>query len=108
MCLQSRVPTGSTPHSLLAAGESWQDNPVALASSRLCCRQTSGGAPIVTVADGASHALTFLGGVYGAPVVPLGVDQFGQSGTRADLYRQYGIDADAIVAAAFSALDLVQ
>jgi pyruvate dehydrogenase E1 component len=65
-------------------------------------------APIVTVADGASHALTFLGGVYGAPVVPLGVDQFGQSGTRADLYRQYGIDADAIVAAAFSALDLVQ
>jgi pyruvate dehydrogenase E1 component len=64
-------------------------------------------APIVTVADGASHALTFLGGVYGAPVVPLGVDQFGQSGTRADLYRHYGIDAEAIVAGAFAALDLV-
>ncbi|MCS6800676.1 MAG: 1-deoxy-D-xylulose-5-phosphate synthase N-terminal domain-containing protein [Chloroflexota bacterium] len=65
-------------------------------------------APIVTVVDGASHALTFLGGVFGAPVVPLGVDAFGQSGSRADLYRYYGIDADAIVAAAFAALDLVE
>ena len=33
-------------------------------------------APIVTVLDGASHALAFLGSVFGAPVVPLGVDQF--------------------------------
>jgi pyruvate dehydrogenase E1 component len=32
--------------------------------------------------------------------VALGVDDFGQSGTRADLYRHYGIDVDAIVAAA--------
>ncbi|MFN8532486.1 MAG: 1-deoxy-D-xylulose-5-phosphate synthase N-terminal domain-containing protein [Dehalococcoidia bacterium] len=63
-------------------------------------------APIVTVADGASHGLAFLGGIFGAPVVPLGVDQFGQSGTRADLYRHFGIDADAIIAAAFAALDL--
>jgi pyruvate dehydrogenase E1 component len=30
----------------------------------------------------------------------LGVDHFGQSGTRDDLYRHYGIDADAIEAAA--------
>ena len=43
-------------------------------------------APIVTVHDGASHALAFLGSAFGAPVVPLGVDHFGQSGTRADLY----------------------
>ena len=34
------------------------------------------------------------------PQIPLGVDDFGQSGTRGDLYRHYGIDADAIVAAA--------
>ena len=40
------------------------------------------------------------------PVVPLGVDGFGQSGARADLYRHYEIDTDAIVAAAYRALDL--
>ena len=64
-------------------------------------------APIVTVQDGASHSLAFLGSAWGVPVVPLGVDEFGQSGTRADLYRQTGIDADEIVNAAMLALDLV-
>ena len=63
-------------------------------------------APIVTVADGASHGLSFIGGVFGAPVVPLGVDTFGQSGTIPDLYAYAGIDADHIVEAAILALDL--
>ena len=63
-------------------------------------------APIVTVLDGASHALAFLGGVYGAPVVPLGVDRFGQSGARASLYREEGIDTDSIVNAALVGLGL--
>jgi pyruvate dehydrogenase E1 component len=63
-------------------------------------------APIVTVADGASHALSFVGGVFGAPVVPLGVDTFGQSGTIPDLYAYAGIDSDHIVEAAILALDL--
>lgn len=63
-------------------------------------------APIVTVQDGASHSLAFLGGVWGAPVVPLGVDEFGQSGSRQDLYRVMGIDADQIFNAALLALDL--
>jgi pyruvate dehydrogenase E1 component len=62
-------------------------------------------APIVTVNDGASHALAWLGSVFGAPVAPLGVDQFGQSGARADLYRHFGIDADGIVHAALTALN---
>ena len=53
--------------------------------------------PIITLHDGASHALAWVGSVYGAPVVPLGVDTFGQSGTRADLYRQYQIDAQTII-----------
>jgi len=57
------------------------------------------GVPLVSVLDGHSHALAFLGSALGVPQVPLGVDHFGQSGTRADLYRHYGIDADAIVAA---------
>jgi pyruvate dehydrogenase complex dehydrogenase (E1) component len=38
--------------------------------------------------------------------VPLGVDEFGQSGSRDDLYHQTGIDADQIVNAAMLALDL--
>ncbi len=63
-------------------------------------------APIVTVADAASHALSFVGGVFGAPVVPLGVDTFGQSGTIPALYAATGIDAAHIVEAAILALDL--
>ena len=53
--------------------------------------------PVVSVLDGHSHALAFLGGALGVPQRALGVDDFGQSGTRADLYRHYGIDAAAIV-----------
>jgi pyruvate dehydrogenase E1 component len=56
--------------------------------------------PIVSVLDGHSHALAFLGGALGVPQLALGVDSFGQSGTRPELYRHYGIDADAIVQAA--------
>jgi pyruvate dehydrogenase E1 component len=63
-------------------------------------------APMVTVHDGASHALAFMGGVFGAPVVPLGVDTFGQSGNIHDLYANAGIDAGHIVDAALLALDL--
>ena len=63
-------------------------------------------APIVTVMDGASHTLAFLGGVFGAPVVPLGVDRFGQSGTRAELYREEAVDSESIVNAALIALRL--
>jgi pyruvate dehydrogenase E1 component len=63
-------------------------------------------APIVAVADAAPHALAFLGSVYGAPVVPLGVSTFGQSGTIPDLYRAAGIDADHIIEAALVALEL--
>jgi pyruvate dehydrogenase E1 component len=33
-------------------------------------------------------------------VRPLGVEHFGQTGSLPDLYRHYGIDAEAIVAAA--------
>jgi pyruvate dehydrogenase E1 component len=64
------------------------------------------GAPIVTVLDGASHALAFLGSVFGQPLVPLGVDHFGQSGSRADLYADQGIDAPHIANAALLALGL--
>jgi pyruvate dehydrogenase E1 component len=58
------------------------------------------GVPIVSVLDGHSHGLAFLGAALGVTQIPLGVDDFGQSGTRADLYRHYGIDAPAIAVAA--------
>jgi pyruvate dehydrogenase E1 component len=60
--------------------------------------------PVVSALDGHSHALAFLGGALGVSQLALGVDGFGQSGTRADLYRHYGIDEDAIVAAATTLL----
>jgi pyruvate dehydrogenase E1 component len=56
--------------------------------------------PVVSVLDGHSHTLGFLGGALGVPQLALGVDGFGQSGARADLYAHYGIDAAAIVRAA--------
>jgi pyruvate dehydrogenase E1 component len=62
--------------------------------------------PIVTVHDASAHSLAFLGGVFGAPVVPLGVDHFGQSGSLGDLYRDAEISVHDIVAAAYAALDL--
>jgi pyruvate dehydrogenase E1 component len=55
---------------------------------------------IITVCDGHPLTLSWLGSVAGHSVVPLGVEHFGQTGTIADLYRHFGIDADAIVAAA--------
>ena len=62
--------------------------------------------PVVSVLDGHSHALGFIGGALGVPQQALGVEDFGQSGARADLYRHYGIDAAAIVAAARTLLAL--
>ena len=60
--------------------------------------------PIVTVHDAASHHLAWLGGVFGAQVVPVGVDAFGQSGTIADLYGAFGLGAEQIVNAALVAV----
>lgn len=57
---------------------------------------------IVTVIDGHPSALGWLGSVRGHRVEALGVEQFGQTGTIADLYRHYGIDANAIIDAAES------
>jgi pyruvate dehydrogenase E1 component len=56
--------------------------------------------PVVSVLDGHSHTLAFIGSALGVPQMALGVDDFGQSGARGDLYRHYGIDTPAIVRAA--------
>ena len=55
--------------------------------------------------DATSHALAWLGSVFGAKVTGLGVDDFGQSGSRPDLYHHFGLDAEPIAAAAFKAID---
>ena len=55
---------------------------------------------IVSVVDGHPATLAWLGAVAGHRTRPLGVEHFGQTGSLAELYRHYGIDANAIVAAA--------
>ena len=55
---------------------------------------------IVTVCDAHPATLGWLGSVAGHRTVPLGVEHFGQTGTVADLYRHFGIDAQAIADAA--------
>jgi pyruvate dehydrogenase E1 component len=55
---------------------------------------------LVTVLDGHPATLAWLGSVMGHRTRSLGVEHFGQTGTIADLYRHFGIDAQGIVAAA--------
>ena len=50
--------------------------------------------------DGHPATLAWLGAVPATATRPLGVEHFGQTGSIPDLYRHYGIDANAIVAAA--------
>jgi pyruvate dehydrogenase E1 component len=54
-------------------------------------------AVIVTIIDGHPATLSWLGGVAGHRVESLGVDNFGQTGTIADLYRHFGFDAESIM-----------
>ena len=61
--------------------------------------------PIVTVLDGHSHALSFIGSVFGSKALCLGVDEFGQSGQADELYDHYEIGVKAISQAARQALN---
>jgi len=57
-------------------------------------------AALVSVIDGHPATLSWLGGVARHRIFPLGVEHFGQSGDLPDLYRVYGLDAEAIIGAA--------
>ncbi len=59
--------------------------------------------PIVTVHDASSHNLAWLGSVFGARLLPVGVDSFGQSGTIHDLYDAFDMTSGQIVNAALVA-----
>jgi pyruvate dehydrogenase E1 component len=63
-------------------------------------------APIVSIHDGSSHALAWLGSALGAPQVAMGVDSFGQSGNIPDLYKIHDLDSGSIVNGALAALSL--
>ncbi|MGZ2410681.1 pyruvate dehydrogenase E1 component [Sphingomonas sp. F9_3S_D5_B_2] len=56
-------------------------------------------AGLVTIADAAPASLSWLGGVLGQRVAPLGVEKFGQTGSLADLYAAYRLDGSAITEA---------
>ena len=61
--------------------------------------------PIVTVHDAATHAMAWMGSVFGQRLVPVGVDRFGESGSIPDVYGGFGLLADQIVNAALVAID---
>ncbi|WP_063065759.1 transketolase-like TK C-terminal-containing protein [Nocardia violaceofusca] len=61
--------------------------------------------PMVTVADGHPHTLSFLAGINHVPSASLGVTKFGQAGSLGDVYRYHGIDTDSVVRAALDLLD---
>ncbi len=71
-----------------------------------CIDAESRRAPIVTVVDGHPHSLSWVGSALGARVIPCGVTEFGQSGSRQELYGEYRIDADSIMAACYAALGM--
>lgn len=52
---------------------------------------------LITVIDGHPATLSWLGGVKGHQTISHGVEHFGQTGTIADLYRHFRIDAEALV-----------
>jgi pyruvate dehydrogenase E1 component len=57
-------------------------------------------AALITVTDAHPEALSWIGGVCGHRVRALGVEHFGQSGSIPELYGHYGLDVNAILAAA--------
>ena len=63
-------------------------------------------APIVSIHDGSSHAMAWLGSALGVPQVAMGVDNFGQSGNIPDLYSIHDLNSESIVNGALAALSL--
>jgi pyruvate dehydrogenase E1 component len=73
----------------------WKGNRKASHVEQLLSRLSST-AGLVTIADAAPASLSWLGGVLGHRVAPLGVEKFGQTGSLAELYAAYRLDGDAI------------
>jgi pyruvate dehydrogenase E1 component len=78
----------------------WQDRAAAPSHVEHLLGKLPHEAGLITVIDGSPAALSWLGGVCGMRVSPLGVDRFGQTGDLPDLYRAYRLDDEAIIDAA--------
>ena len=78
----------------------WQGEAVATSHVEALLGALPSASGLVTAIDGSPGALSWLGGVKGQRVSALGTDRFGQTGDLVDLYREYRLDADAIVEAA--------
>jgi pyruvate dehydrogenase E1 component len=74
--------------------------PAARAHVETLLSELSRDAAVITVTDAYPEALSWLGGVCGHRVRALGVEHFGQSGSLSELYSHYGLDVNAILAAA--------
>ncbi len=53
--------------------------------------------PFITIIDGHSSSLSWIGGVKGNRVYPLGVNKFGQSGDLKEIYEDTNIDFKSII-----------
>ena len=52
---------------------------------------------IISVLDGHPMTLSWIAGVYGHSLIPMGVNEFGQTGSSTDLYEKYKIDSISIM-----------
>lgn len=75
----------------------WTDKPLQTCHAEDLLSVLAPDAGLVTVIDGSPGALSWLGGVSGMRVSPLGTDRFGQTGDLIDLYYTYRLDAAAII-----------
>jgi pyruvate dehydrogenase E1 component len=75
----------------------WTDKPTQTCHAEDLLSVLAPDAGLVTVIDGSPGALSWLGGVTGMRVSPLGTDRFGQTGDLIDLYDTYRLDAAAII-----------
>ncbi|WP_395637238.1 transketolase [Sphingorhabdus sp.] len=75
----------------------WTDKPTQKCHAEDLLSVLAPDAGLVTVIDGSPGALSWLGGVSGMRVSPLGTDRFGQTGDLIDLYDTYRLDAVAII-----------
>jgi pyruvate dehydrogenase E1 component len=75
----------------------WISNSQAPSHIEALLAPLSASAKLVTILDGSPAALSWIGGVCGHRVSPLGTDRFGQTGDLPDLYRHHRLDRDAII-----------
>lgn len=78
----------------------WRGGQAVPSHAEMLLRRLAPHAGLVTLVDGSPSTLSWLGGVRGQKVSPLGTDRFGQTGDLPDLYREYRLDREAVIDAA--------